>query len=68
MIATIMGIPAALACSIDSLVWGITRLSAATTRTTMSVTSAPLARIAVKAACPGVSINVICLSSSTLAT
>ena len=42
-----------------SMVWGITPSSAATTRITMSVTWAPRARMAVKAAWPGVSMNVM---------
>lgn len=45
--------------SITSCVCGITPSSAATTNTTMSVTLAPRARIAEKAACPGVSKKVI---------
>ena len=59
LMATIIGTPAALAWSIASTVWGITPSSAATTKTTISVTPAPLALIWVKASCPGVSINVI---------
>ncbi len=47
--ATIIGTPAFLAWLIASIVCGMTRSSAATTRTTMSVTWAPRARIAVKA-------------------
>ncbi len=42
-----------------SRVWGMTPSSAATTSTTMSVISAPRARMAVKASWPGVSMNVI---------
>jgi hypothetical protein len=42
-----------------SIVCGMTPSSAATTRTTMSVTLAPRARMAVKAAWPGVSMKVI---------
>ena len=53
--ATTIGTPAAFACWMASLVCGMTPSSAATTRTTMSVTWAPRARIAVKAAWPGVS-------------
>ena len=53
--ATMIGVLAARACWMASIVWGMTPSSAATTRTTMSVTSAPRARMAVKAACPGVS-------------
>ncbi len=56
--ATIKGTFAARACWMASLVCGITPSSAATTSTTMSVAWAPRARIAVKAACPGVSKNV----------
>ena len=57
--ATMIGTPAAFAWSSASTVCGITPSSAATTRTTMSVTWAPRARIAVKASWPGVSMNVI---------
>ena len=65
--ATIIGTPAALACSIASSVCGITPSSADTTNITISVTCAPLALIAEKAACPGVSKNVISpLSVETL--
>ena len=42
-----------------SMVWGITPSSAATTSTTMSVTLAPRARMAVKASWPGVSRKVM---------
>ena len=59
LIATNIGTFAALAWSIASLVWGITPSSAATIIITISVILAPLARISVNAACPGVSINVI---------
>ncbi len=59
--ATTIGTSAAFAWFIASIVCGITPSSAATTRTTTSVILAPLARIAVNASCPGVSINVICL-------
>ena len=55
LIATTIGTFAALAWSIASIVCGITPSSAATTSTTMSVTLAPRARIAVKASWPGVS-------------
>ena len=48
--ATTIGTPAARACWIASMVCGITPSSAATTSTTMSVTLAPRARIAVNAA------------------
>ncbi len=59
LIATISGTPAALAWLIASIVCGMTPSSAATTSTTMSVTLAPRARMAVKAAWPGVSMKVI---------
>ena len=59
LIATIIGTLAALAWLIASTVCGMTLSSAATTSTTMSVTLAPRARIAVKAAWPGVSMKVI---------
>ena len=66
-IATTIGTLAALEWFIASIVWGITPSSAATTRTTISVTLAPLALIWVKASWPGVSINVIPVSpESTL--
>jgi len=54
-----MGTPAALAWLMASTVWGMTPSVAATTRTTISVTMAPRARMAVKAAWPGVSMKVI---------
>ena len=57
--ATMIGALAALAWRIASMVCGITPSSAATTRTTMSVTEAPRARMAVNASWPGVSMNVI---------
>ncbi len=57
--ATTIGTSAARACWIASIVCGMTPSSAATTRMTMSVTLAPRARIAVKAAWPGVSMKVI---------
>ena len=47
--ATMIGTSAALAWPMASIVWGMTPSSAATTSTTMSVTSAPRARMAVKA-------------------
>src|SRR5215213_11505445 len=53
--ATTMGTCAARACSIASMVCGMTPSSAATTRTTTSVAFAPRARIIVKASWPGVS-------------
>ena len=59
LIATMIGAFAALAWRIASIVCGMTPSSAATTSTTMSVTLAPRARIAVNAAWPGVSIKVI---------
>ncbi len=59
LIATMIGTLAAFAWSMASRVWGITPSFAATTRMTMSVMSAPRARIFVKAAWPGVSRNVI---------
>ena len=65
-IATIIGASASFAWLIASMVWGITPSSAATTKTTISVTFAPLALIDVNAAWPGVSIKVIFLSSLTL--
>ena len=61
--ATIIGTPALLAWSIASIVCGITPSSAATTKITISVISAPRARIFEKAACPGVSKKVIKRSS-----
>ena len=61
LIATIMLTPAAFAWFIASTVWGIIPSSAATTRIAISVTLAPLARIAVKASCPGVSRKVMSL-------
>ena len=51
--------PAALAWRMASIVCGLTPSSAATTSTTMSVTLAPRARIAVKAWWPGVSMKVM---------
>ena len=51
--------PAALAWLIASIVCGMTPSSAATTSTTISVTLAPRARMAVNAAWPGVSMKVI---------
>src|SRR6516162_642563 len=61
LIATIIGTFAALAWLMASTVCGMTPSSAATTSTTMSVTLAPRARMAVKAAWPGVSMKVILL-------
>ena len=57
--ATTMGTSAAFAWVIASTVWGMTPSSAATTSTTISVALAPRARIAVNAAWPGVSRNVM---------
>ena len=57
--ATTIGTCAAFACEIDSFVCGMTPSSAATTRTAMSVTFAPRARISVNASWPGVSMKVI---------
>jgi hypothetical protein len=54
-----IGTPAFFAWLIASIVCGMTESSAATTSTTMSVSSAPRARIAVNAAWPGVSRNVM---------
>ena len=63
LIATIILALADLAKLIASMVWGLTPSSAATTITTMSVSMAPCWRIAAKASWPGVSRNVINLSS-----
>ena len=57
--ATTIGTSAALAWLSASMVWGMTPSSAATTSTTMSVASAPRARMAVNASWPGVSMKVI---------
>ena len=67
LIAMIIGTLAARAWSMASTVCGMTRSSAATTRTTISVTCAPRARMAVNASWPGVSRNVMrsCEGSST---
>ena len=59
LMATMMGIFAALAWLIASMVWGMMPSSAATTRMAMSVHMAPRARMEVKAAWPGVSRKVI---------
>ena len=56
--ATMIGTSAARAWLIASTVCGMTPSSAATTKTTISVTLAPRARMAVKASWPGVSRNV----------
>ena len=58
LIATTIGTSAALAWLSASMVWGMTPSSAATTSTTMSVASAPRARMAVNASWPGVSMKV----------
>ena len=63
-IATMIETSAAFAWFIASIVWGIIPSSAATTITAMSVTCAPRARIAVNAACPGVSRKVMSLPST----
>jgi hypothetical protein len=67
LMATMIGTAAALAWRMASTVCGMMPSSAATTSTTMSVTWAPRARIAVKAAWPGVSMKVIlpCEGDST---
>ena len=57
--ATTIGAPDALAWLSASIVCGITPSSAATTSTTMSVASAPRARMAVNASWPGVSMKVM---------
>ena len=57
--ATIMGTPAARTWSMASMLWGMTPSSAATTTTATSVIWAPRARMAVKAAWPGVSMKVM---------
>ena len=62
LMATMIGTPAFLAWLIASTVWGMTWSSAATTSTTMSVTCAPRARMAVKAWWPGVSRKVMARS------
>ena len=61
LMATMIETPAALAWLIDSTVCGMMPSSAATTRTAMSVMSAPRARMAVNASWPGVSRKVISL-------
>ena len=63
--ATTIGAPDALAWLSASIVWGITPSSAATTSTTMSVASAPRARMAVNASWPGVSMKVMSRSFLT---
>jgi hypothetical protein len=59
LMATIIGMDAALAWLIDSTVWGIIPSSAATMSIAISVMLAPRARMAVNASCPGVSRKVI---------
>ena len=66
--ATTIGTSAALAWLSASIVCGMTPSSAATTRTTMSVTWAPRARMAVNASWPGVSMNVSARSSPSCGT
>ena len=61
LMATMMGILAALAWLMDSTVWGMMPSSAATTRMATSVIMAPRARMAVKASWPGVSRKVMVL-------
>jgi hypothetical protein len=63
--ATTIGTSAAWAWFRASMVCGFTPSSAATTRTAMSVTLAPRARMAVNASWPGVSMKVIFRSSSS---
>ena len=65
LMATTIGAPDALAWLSASIVWGITPSSAATTSTTMSVASAPRARMAVNASWPGVSMKVMSRSFLT---
>ena len=57
--ATTMGILAALAWFMDSMVCGMMPSLAATTRMAISVTDAPRARMEVKASWPGVSRKVM---------
>ena len=59
LMATMMGISAALAWLMDSIVWGLMPSSAATTRMAISVTIAPRARMDVNASWPGVSRKVM---------
>uniref|UniRef100_A0A6B0U3A0 Putative secreted protein n=1 Tax=Ixodes ricinus TaxID=34613 RepID=A0A6B0U3A0_IXORI len=59
LMATMIGTSASRAYRMDSTVCSMTPSSAATTKTTMSVARAPLARIAENAAWPGVSKNVM---------
>ena len=61
LMATTMGISAALAWLMASMVWGMIPSSAATTRMATSVTMAPRARMLVKASWPGVSRKVMVL-------
>ena len=64
LMATMIGTSAALAWLIASIVCGMTPSSAATTRTTMSVTLAPRERMEVNASWPGVSMKAIRLPSA----
>ncbi len=57
--ATTMGILAAFAWLMDSMVWGMMPSSAATIKMAMSVTMAPRARMEVNASWPGVSRKVM---------
>ena len=59
LMATMMGMSAALAWLMDSTVWGMMPSSAATTRMAISVTIAPRARMEVNASWPGVSRKVM---------
>ncbi len=59
LMATMMGMPAALAWLMASTVCGMMPSSAATTRMAISVTMAPRARMEVKASWPGVSRKVM---------
>ena len=61
LMATMMGMLAALAWLMDSTVWGMMPSSAATTRMATSVIMAPRARMAVNASWPGVSRKVMVL-------
>ena len=65
LMATTIGAPDALAWLSASTVCGMTPSSAATTSTTMSVASAPRARMAVNASWPGVSMKVMTRSFVT---
>ena len=61
VIAMIMGTPDSFACQIDSIVWGITLSSAATTIIAILVSLAHLALRLVNNSCHGVSIKHIFL-------